>query len=95
MCMDKGKAYLGRYVHAWTWAPKLFNSHKSNAFCIGVHLIRCATCCLLTLLTAEEEEDYEKEMGDLAAEDAEQIDRNMWAPEEPQKQEEEEVVYYR
>ena len=73
-------------------SPQTFFSHKSNAFFIGVHLIRCTICCLFTVLTAGEEEDYEKEMGDLAAEDAEQIDRNMWAPEEPQKQEEEEVV---
>lgn len=35
----------------------------------------------------EEEEDYEKEMGDLGQENSDQVDRNMWAPEEEQQEE--------
>lgn len=79
-------------MHAWSQAPRHFYGHRSNVLSIGAHLFRYATYCLATVFTAGEEEDYEKEMGDLAADNAEQIDRNMWAPEESEKQEEEEVV---
>ena len=36
----------------------------------------------------EEEEDYEKEMGDLGQGNSDQVDRNMWAPEDEQQQKE-------
>lgn len=40
------------------------------------------------MYAGEEEEDYDKEMGKLGKENQEQIDWNMWAPEQDQQQEE-------
>ena len=36
----------------------------------------------------EGEEDYEKEMGDLGQGNSDQVDRNMWAPEDEEEQKE-------
>ena len=41
------------------------------------------------MMYTEEEEDYDKEMGDLGNENNEQIDTNLWAPEEQQEESEE------
>ena len=43
------------------------------------------------MMYTEKEEDYDKEMGELGNENDEQIDRNLWAPEEQQEQSENEV----
>ena len=50
----------------------------------------CYVSCICVCAGEEEQEDYEKEKGELGREDAEHIDRNMWAPEEEEEQQKEE-----
>ena len=47
-----------------------------------------------TVHTEKEGDDYEKEMGELGEGSPDEIDRNMWAPEEKEQEYSEEQVVW-
>ena len=48
----------------------------------------------MDLLFAAEDEDLDKQMGELGSEEPEHLDRNMWAPEEDEEEEKVSTVHF-